>query len=198
MKNFTKVLLLCLCFVYGVAQAADPAPLALMKKISSSVLTSLQQNKSRINNRVFVRKMITRIVVPHFDMGVVARSVIGRTYWNQASAKTRAAFTPPFTRYVIDMYSSAIASYSDEKIVFRPIRGYSQTQKRVRVYSTIQRPGAPQITLNYRLFKRGSSWKIYDFSVDGISMVQSYRAQFAGTLKQGGLAKLTRQLQSRK
>jgi phospholipid transport system substrate-binding protein len=123
--------------------------------------------------------------------------VAGRNYWYQASAAERNKFTKVFKVYVIDMYSSAIAAYSNETIVFKPMRNYNPAQPRVRVYSEIRKQGAPPITLNYRLVKNNSGWKIYDFSVDGISMVQSYRAQFAPILKQGGLPQLTRKLQSR-
>jgi len=161
------------------------------------VLTKLQQNKNRLKDRNFVHGVINRIIVPHFDLTAVARSVAGRNYWYQATAGSRSKFVKVFKSYVIDMYSSAIASYSNETIVFKPMRNYNSAQKRVRVYSEIQKQGAPPITLNYRLVKSGSRWKIYDFSVDGISMVQSYRAQFAPILKQGGLPKLTKKLQSR-
>lgn len=197
MKQITKIFILLLCCWYGMALAADPPPLALMKRVSNNVLVQLQRHKGQLKNRRVVRKIIIRTAVPYFDLQGVARSVAGRNYWYQATTSNRNAFVKVFTRYVIDMYASAIASYSDEAIKFRPMRSYSSSQKRVRIYSTINRPGVPAIVLNYRLVKKGSGWRIYDFSVDGISMVQSYRAQFASILKQGGLPKLTKQLEAR-
>lgn len=193
-----NILIFLLCFCCGVAYATDPQPLALMKKVSDQTLSALRQNKSRLQDRRVIHGIVNRIVVPHFDLPGVSRSVIGRNYWYQAASGTRSQFIKAFTSYVIDMYSSALSSYSDEKITFKPMRGYSSEQTRVRIYSVVQRPGASAINLDYRLVRIGNTWKIYDFSVNNVSMVQNYRAQFADTLKKGGLTELTRQLQSRK
>jgi phospholipid transport system substrate-binding protein len=196
--RFKKLLIFLLCFCWGVVLAQDPPPLTLMKKVSNQTLSALRQNKSRLQDRRVIHSIVNRIVVPHFDLTGVARSVVGRNYWDQSSSATRNQFIKEFTRYVIDMYSSALSSYSDETITFKPMRGYSSSQIRVRIYSVVKRPGASPIDLDYRLVKIGNTWKIYDFSVNKVSMVQSYRAQFADTLKQSGLAGLTKQLQTRK
>jgi phospholipid transport system substrate-binding protein len=196
--RFKKLLIFLLCFCWGVVLAQDPPPLTLMKKVSNQTLSALRQNKSRLHDRRVIHSIVNRIVVPHFDLPGVARSVVGRNYWDQSASATRNQFIKEFTRYVIDMYSSALSSYSDETITFKPMRGYSSSQTRVRIYSVVKRPGASAIDLDYRLVKIGNTWKIYDFSVNKVSMVQSYRAQFADTLKQSGLAGLTKQLQTRK
>jgi len=78
------------------------------------------------------------------------------------------------------------------------LRDYDASQNRVQVYSTIIRSGAPSVTLNYRVVKIGNEWKIYDFTAEGVSMVQSYRSQFADALNRGGLTELTKQLQAKR
>jgi len=168
-----------------------------MKNVSSQLLTTLRTHKRQIQDRRVIDNIVNRILVPHFDLPGASRSVVGRNHWYQASKSTRGQFIKAFTKYVIDMYSSALSSYSDEVITFKPMRNYSASQTRVLIYSVVRRSGAKPINLNYRLIKLGNIWKIYDFSVDGVSMVQNYRAQFREPLNKGGLAELTRQLQSR-
>ena len=51
--------------------------------------------------------------------------------------------------------------------------------------------------MQYRLLQQQGQWLIYDFSVDGVSIVKNYNSQFAGTLRQGGMAKLVQQLKAR-
>ena len=192
-----NLLIIFLCLFCSIAFAADPSPLALVKRVSTQTLNELQKYTEKQRTRSRIHSIVNRIVVPEFDLSGIARSVVGRNYWYQATQDARNQFIKEFTSYVIDMYSGALTAYSDETLSFKPMRGFDPSQSRVRVYSIVNRPGARNVTLNYRLVKQGSAWKIYDFSVDGISMVQSYRAQFATTLNQGGLAELTRQLKSR-
>ena len=45
-----------------------------------------------------------------------------------------------------------------------------------------------RISINYNLNKNEDQWQIYDFRIEGISLVQSYRSQFVRTLAQGGSA----------
>ncbi|KPJ67086.1 MAG: hypothetical protein AMJ43_05970 [Coxiella sp. DG_40] len=196
-KKLFSTIFLFSCLHCTMIFAADPPPLALMKNVSSQLMTALRVHKGQFQDRSVIHDIVNRIVVPHFDLPGVSRSVVGRNYWDQASQNTQDQFIKAFTKYVIEMYSTALSSYSDEVITFKPIRDFSTSQTRVLIYSVVSRSGAKPINLNYRLVKLGTAWKIYDFSVEGVSMVQNYRAQFRDALNKGGLAELTRQLQSR-
>jgi phospholipid transport system substrate-binding protein len=178
--------------------AKYPAPLAMVEKTSMQVLNALKQNKSRLNNKQVVFNIVNSIAVPRFDLPGISRSVVGRNYWETASTNMQQQFIKTFTRYVIDMYSSAISSYTNETINFQPLRDYDPAQNRAQIYSTIIRSSAPSVALNYRVIKNGKDWKIYDFTAEGISMVQSYRSQFSDALNRGGLTELTKRLQARK
>jgi phospholipid transport system substrate-binding protein len=57
--------------------------------------------------------------------------------------------------------------------------------KRIEVTSKIIRSDGPPIAVNYRLVYKEGVWLVYDFSVEGISMIQSFRSQFAEELSSG-------------
>lgn len=196
-KKLVSIVFILSCLIPIGTLAQDPPPLAIMKNVSLQLLAALRQHKSQLHDKRVIHNIVDRIVVPHFDLPGSSRSVVGRNHWYEASEKTRGQFIKAFTKYVIDMYSSALSSYSDEVITFRPMRSFSASQTRVLIYSVIKRSSTRPINLDYRLVKLGNTWKIYDFSVDGVSMVQNYRAQFREALNKGGLAELTRQLQLR-
>jgi phospholipid transport system substrate-binding protein len=196
-KKLVGIIFLLSCLTFTMTFAQDPPPLGIMKNVISELLVTLRQHKAQLHDRRVIHNIVERIVVPHFDLPGASRSVVGRNHWDQASKNTQDQFIKAFTKYVIDMYSSALSSYSDEVITFRPMRSFSASQTRVLIYSVIKRSGTRPISLDYRLVKLEDTWKIYDFSVDGVSMVQNYRAQFRETLNKGGLAELTRQLQLR-
>jgi len=64
----------------------------------------------------------------------------------------------------------------------------------VTVNSIIVRKSGQRIPVNYNLSRVGSSWKVYDFSIENVSMVQSYRSQFSGVLASSGLTGLIQRL----
>jgi phospholipid transport system substrate-binding protein len=124
----------------------------------------------------------------------MARSVLGRQAWMSATPNQRAQFTQEFTTLLVHTYSSALANYKDEAVQFQPMRG-DASGSRAQVNSIILRKSGPSISVNYRLILLNSQWKVYDFSVDGISMLQSFRSQFADELSQGNLDTVIQHLQ---
>lgn len=200
MKTLFKALTisLTLLFCYVGFAAMDPPPLAMLKNVSDATVVELNRNLGHLkNNDRLVSGIVKRHVVPHFDLQAMSQLIVGKNYWQQASSSTQQQFVREFTDYVIRTYSSAIESYDGEQFKFYPIRGYSSGQNRVQVNSDIMHKDGPPIHMQYRLVGSGNSWLIYDFSVDGVSIVQNYRAQFASTLRQGGLSRLVSELQKK-
>ena len=119
---------------------------------------------------------------------------LGRDACMQSTPTQRQAFIQQFTILLIRTYSSALAQYTDEKVNFLPLRGNFNAETRVQVNSKIIRDSGPPINVSYRLVRMGEQWKLYDFSVDGISLVQSFRSQFAQELQQVGIDGLINKL----
>lgn len=191
-----------LFFVFAIfsAQAvgaADPAPLSLLKSVSQQMIHTLDSHHRRISKDMpFLEKTIRKILVPHFTVTAMARSVVGRKFWESASAKERSQFVNEFTDMVIGVYAAPLSDYNGDKIQFYPMRNFSSKDSRVQVQSVIIRPTGQKISVSYRLVQTGNTWKVYDFSVEGISMVTSYRSQFKDILRQSGFAGLLRRVQS--
>lgn len=192
MRNKLKFLLVMCFSVWMVAALAqDPAPVAMLKSTSDQMLSALRSNKATMkNNPDTIYRLVNSILLPHVDLESMGRSVIGRTYWYQATPAQREEFKKLFTRQVTQTYATALESYENETVKFFPIRAYNPGAQRVQVQSQIVRSNGQTIPVSYRLINQGGSWKVYDFSVEGVSIVSSYAAQFANDLQQGGLANL--------
>jgi len=189
---FGLVVFLCCSTIF----AADPAPLAMLKNTSQQMISELDRHLGNLKgNDRLVEGIVMRVLVPHVDLVSMSRSVVGRNYWDQAASATHQQFTKEFTRYVIRTYSAALESYDGETIKFFPMRG--SNSGRVQIDSSILRKDGPPIQVQYRVLNQGSSWLIYDFSIDGVSIVQNYRSQFAATLRQKGLDGLVSELHAR-
>ena len=168
------------------AQAvSDPIP--QLQIISDQMIAALKKNEASMSKKPQVVYDIVRsILLPHVDLKAMARSALGRTAWMSASPAEQAAFSDQFTLLMLKTYAAGLSSYTDESVVFEPIRGgIPAGQTRVEVASKIIRTDGPAIGVNYRLVYEQNDWFVYDFSVEGISMVDSFRSQFASDLSSG-------------
>lgn len=203
-KKTTKFLSLFCGFLFFVmilpsvaATSNDPPPLITVRTAADKLIAELDRNQARLkNNDQLVYNIVRRTIVPYFDLAGMSKAVVGRNYWQAGSSDLQKQFINEFTLYVIRTYSSALESYSGEKVKFYPIRGYDAAQSRVQINSDILQNNGPAIPVSYRMVKGGSNWFIYDFSVEGVSLVQNYRSQFSSTLQKGGLKQLVAEIHS--
>jgi phospholipid transport system substrate-binding protein len=191
-----KSLIVALCMLCSVSVfAADPAPLVMLKNLSNQIFSELDKHLGDLkHNDKLVHELVNRILVPNFDLTNMCRAVVGRDYWEKSTPDTQQKFIKEFTRYIIRTYSVALQSYDGEKIKFFPVRG--AISDRVEINSDLLLKNGPPIQLQYRMVQKDGQWLIYDFSVDGVSIIKNYNSQFAGTLRQSGLDGLVQKLHS--
>ena len=186
-----------LCAVSLVCWSEASSPVPMLQDTSNHILAVLQQNKSKLaSNPSIIFNAVQQYMVPHVDVEGMSRSVLGRQAWTNASASDRNEFKQVFTQLVIRTYASPLAEYSNETVQFAPVRGPLSSQF-IRVNSTIVRPSARNIALSYSLINQGSQWKIYDLSVEGVSLLQSFHSQFAQVLQNSDMKALIKEMRER-
>jgi phospholipid transport system substrate-binding protein len=180
----------------GISTAqAESDPIAFMQSISDQMISGLKSKKATLKtNPSVVFSLANRIVVPEADLDAMAQRVLPPQTWNNATLAQRAQFKKEFTTLLIRTYASALAQYSDETIKFFPVRGGFAGKTSVKVDSQIVRSNAPSISVSYRLLLVGSQWKLYDMIVEGVSLLESFRSQFADILSRGDMVELNKEL----
>ncbi|MCW5590313.1 MAG: ABC transporter substrate-binding protein [Legionellales bacterium] len=160
----------------------------VMRQVADSMIAQLKSKQIAMkSNPQAVYSLVRQTFLPHVDMNLVSRAVLGQG-WTKANAAQQKQFINQFTNIVIGTYAQALASYTNEKVVFT--REIPQSENTVRVDSQIIRTQGPSIPVSYRLINRGGQWKIYDLIVEGVSLVQSYRSQFRDILARQGMSGL--------
>ena len=189
-----KAYLLSLVLVlFSLTALAESAPVNTLKQVSVQMISELDRSRGHLNKPI-INGIIHRVLLPHVDLESMSRSVVGREYWTQASPTQKEQFKRSFTNLVINVYSAPLSSYNGEKIEFKPLRDASAV--RPQVESVIIRKNGQRIPVSYRMVQAGGAWKVYDFSVEGISMISSYRSQFGSILQQKGMAGLLNRLRA--
>ena len=167
-----------------------------MKGVADNLLAALSQNKSQLSNAKVMSNIIYQKVVPYFDVGAMSRLVLGRTFWTKATPEQQAEFQVQFTKMIVGTYAAALEKYNDDKINFYPLRESYQQSRLISISSVIERRDGNKINVSYNLMREGNVWCIYDFNIEGISMVSSYRSQFSNVLYQSGVGALIDKLKA--
>jgi phospholipid transport system substrate-binding protein len=193
MKTTYRLAFLLLAWI-ATAAFAESSPLPMLQSTSNQMIAALKQNQSSLkSDPKIVYGIVHRILLPHVDVAAMSHAVLGPA-WNSATPAQQREFGQQFTTLLIHTYSSAFASYKDEVVKFYPIRGDITGRNSIQANSQVIRKNGPPIDVSYRLVQRNGQWKVADFSVDGISIIQSFRSQFSQELNQGGIAGLIRRL----
>jgi phospholipid transport system substrate-binding protein len=142
-------------------------------------------------------KKLRTIAESHFDFEEMSKSAIGY-HWKTLTPAQQAEFVPLFTTFIEDAYLSRIESYSVEKIneqikssMIQFIRQASDGPDYAEVFSTVVlKDRQDPVAVNYLMRRDGNEWKIYDITIDAISVIANYRNQFNRVLNNGGYDKL--------
>jgi phospholipid transport system substrate-binding protein len=95
--------------------------------------------------------------------------------WNKFNPEQQKEFTELYTSVLEDAYANKIMAYTDEKIDFS--KEVPLTGNTVEVQSTVLRKNG-DIPIYYRVIMKDGSWRVYDVVIEGVSLVNNYRAQF--------------------
>jgi phospholipid transport system substrate-binding protein len=197
MKNIKAITLTFLMLVTSLLWA-NASPVPMLENAAHQIIATLEQNKEELkDNHTLIYQAVEQHLLPIVDLKGMARSVLGRQAWNQASAAERQEFTEEFTQLVIRTYANPLAEYSGEKVKFLPLRG-DANGRFLRVNSMIVRPNGQNIPLSYSLVSKQGQWKIYDLNVEGVSLLQSFHSQFSQALQNSSMKDLIQTMRKKK
>jgi phospholipid transport system substrate-binding protein len=188
-----KQLILLLSALFSLV-GATPAfslqdPIVMLKSVTDNVMRELHTHRQEVRqNSGKLYALVDHLILPHVDFSEMARWVVGRNAWKSADNATQNAFVEEFKTMVVRSYARSLLEYTDQKIEFLPLRGAIEGKQRIKVLSLIKENGKSPIHMDYHLIRAENNWKVYDIIVEGVSLMQGYRAQFAEDIRQGGLA----------
>ena len=117
---------------------------------------------------------VGKIVEETFDLGEMTRRTLG-PHWQSLTEAERAEFVTLFGDLLDRAYFSRIAAYNGEKIT---VLGDSIDGELATVRTRIVTQQGVEVPVDYRMLHRGDRWVVYDVSIEGVSLVANYRAQF--------------------
>ncbi len=122
-----------------------------------------------------------------FAIPEIASFVLGKNN-RGASPETKQKFQTIFKERLKKSYASRFKQYRGVK--FNVKSTVPAGSNGMAVKSTIQenKPNAPLVDVEWKVRKIGNAWKIFDVSIDGVSMATTLRSEYASAItNKGGL-----------
>jgi phospholipid transport system substrate-binding protein len=195
-KVWLFVLIMFVATVLPQQLAAMEAPADIIKTTTDLVITRIQSDRDELReDPAKMYALVSELIFPRFDFPIMAKLVLG-THWKDADSALRESFVGHFRKLLVRTYATALLEFSNQKITY-PEGGASQKERTAVVRQEIEQPGSAPIALGYRLHNSAGAWKVFDVSVDGVSLVKTYRASFSSMINDDGLANLIEKLSAK-
>ncbi|HME93503.1 MAG TPA: ABC transporter substrate-binding protein [Methylomirabilota bacterium] len=139
--------------------------------------------------RVAVRKIANEI----FDFAEIAKRSLAQ-HWQPLSEAQRNEFVGLFADLLERSYISKIETYGGEKIQYTAER---MDGDYATVSTKIVTKNGTEVPVDYRMVKRADHWLVYDVSIEGVSLVSSYRTQFNKIIQTSSYNELVTKLRTK-
>ncbi|MDX1668883.1 MAG: ABC transporter substrate-binding protein [Limnobacter sp.] len=178
------------------AETADVPANVFVENFSSNILEEIKARKQElIENPEKLDQLIDEKVMPRVNFQKMTQLVVGRS-WRTATPEQRDQITAEFRTLLVKTYSGALSQVGDQRLEVDRLRARPEDTDVIVTSRVIQKNGPP-VELAYRVEKTNEGWKIYDLSVLGLWLVDSYKAQFKPLLNNGGVDKLIEALKAK-
>ena len=170
-------------------------PLDVIKEHVDQVIGILKDPRYQDpSQKQIQRAKIWEIINHAFDFIEMSQRSVGQ-YWKNFSDEQKHEFTDLFARLLRNLYLSKIQKgYENEKVIYQSQEMLSDTKAIAKTKITSKDLAIP---VSYAMHKSNGTWKVYDVTIEGVSLVQNYRAQFGRTLLKQPPAELIKLLKKK-
>ena len=191
-----KKIIAFMLLLVALPALAVTGPEQLIRETSDKVLAEIKANADTYkSDPKGVYKLVNEVVLPHFDFSAMTDLALGQ-YKDEVNAEQRPTIIEEFRLLLVRTYSSALLEYTDQQLIYLPMEGLEADGK-VMVRTEVEQAGGFPIPINYTLRLGENGWKVFDISVDDVSLVTNYRSSFARAIKKNGIDGLIKTLQDR-
>lgn len=201
MKNAVQTLVqfvavAMLGLVAPVVHAQEIPANEFVENFSNDILNEIKARKKElVADPAKLDALVDQKVMPNVNFRRMTQLVVGRP-WREATPAQRDQIVEQFKVLLIKTYSGALSQVGDQTLQVDKVRARPEETDVIVTSRVIQKNGPP-VDLAYRVEKKDGKWKVYDLSVLGLWLVDSYKAQFQPVLNASGVDGLIQSLKDK-
>lgn len=172
-------------------------PYLLIQQVADKTFKRISSDKAIIaQNPDHLKVIVTDELMPYIDHRYASRRIL---YKIKSTKADRKAFYKAFEQYLVTTYATVFSKYNDQAVTFAPALPFAD-KKIVEVKTKVHNDNSDDLDINFKVRKNKKTgiWKAYDLKAQGVSLLDSKRAELIGLLRQsGGVAKVTKLLEEK-
>lgn len=189
---FRKIILTLffMSFFSVTSHASEEEPGKIVEKVVAQVLAVLKdENLGEIKQK----EIVFDLVKSRINFKEMSRRILA-TNWNIADEEQKKTFMSLFEQILLNTYWRRIKNYSGEHVEYVAV---SKDREGYATVDTIIVKDKTDITIpiSYRMKQFVNIWYAYDFTVEKLSLVQSYRNEYRAIAKNHGVDGLFEHMQ---
>ena len=191
----------------SMAAAASPGASArhMVEEVTSRLLEELTSQRESLQDdpqplslqddpqRLY--EFVDRLVLPHFDFERMSRRVLGKR-WKKSSPEQRTRFVSAFRSLLVRTYATVLNEYRGQTVTYLdPVARKKDNE--IVIPMLVELAGNRSVRVAYAMHQDGADWKVFDVSVDGVSLVTNYRSSFRSEIARHGIDGLTTRIETK-
>jgi phospholipid transport system substrate-binding protein len=174
------------------AQAPDAALKTTTDQIRGMIKAHYAEYRA---NQTAFYQAVNDVVVPRFDVPGIARLVLGLDY-RTATPDQRTRFAAAFKDMLVHSYANAMLDNNNSvSINWMPPR-ISDNGTDAAVNTALTRDNGQSYAIGFRVHVVDGDWKVYDITVENVSLVLNFRTQLNAEIKRSSLDDVISRMQN--
>ena len=174
---------------HGWAGTSADAAQAVIKNTIDQVL----KEPDKLNDAAWVDNLIDQV----FDFERMSKFVLGPN-WKKVTPDQQTAFVKEFRALLVRTYSTSlkksIAAGKKFEVTYLPHAG---SEERPKIKTIVKETDKAPIAVDYDMYSLKGVWKVYNVTVEGVSLVTNYQNEFEKDIRDTGMDGLISKLQKR-
>lgn len=158
---------------------------SVMEQKIQAISHLLKDKKMPIDKK---KAKIFALVDDVFDYKIMAKISLGKR-WKRLTPQQQNSFAKKLEQKLKNSFFDKSKYYTDQKVVVKQQKKVKKN--RIKLYSQIiGKDDVYEVVYKFYKDKKGDEWKIYDVDMAKVSLIQTYRKQFADFLKHKSIDEL--------
>lgn len=159
--------------------SADPS--SFVQEVSNKAITELAVAHDATDKDRAAK--LKPILEQYFDMPGIAKYMLG-SYWRKATPEEQSGFTAALTDFLALSYGKRFATYTGHEMAIGRVRDDGDGLS--TVFSQVKLPSGEEARVDWIILSQDSSYKISDVKVEGLSLADTHRQEFASVISNNG------------
>ena len=188
-KNTLGCMLIAVSLFLGAGQVIAETQITADVRGTIDQVLEIVADQSLKNDPALRREKLRKVIGLRFNYKQMVMRSLAKNYKSRSDAE-RKEFTLLFKKLLENSYASKIENYKDETInyVGEQVKGkYALVRTQI-----VRKDGV--IDVDYKMLKDGGQWLVYDFVIEGVSLIRNYKSQFSKIISTESYAALVSKL----